>query len=544
VAVEQEQVGQELILQSIGCEWTFSIDSPLFCLPAINCDHNGIYQHGRQVVPMTDQQQKPWWQTAKLTADLETNVRWLNEILGVNESFDMICRRTEYGGKACAFYFVDGFAKDDILNRIMEQLARLSPRELRADAIEKLVNTEIAYIEVETTNELEKAVNAVLSGPTVLLVEGEATAIIIDARTYPARGPEEPDIERVVRGARDGFVETIIFNTALTRRHLRDPSLRMEYMQVGTRSRTDVCIAYVKDIVDPEVVEEVRRAIGKVKTDSLPMAEKSLEEYLFKRYWNPYPMVRYTERPDVAAVHLLEGHVLIYVDTSPSVMITPVTLFHHVQHAEEYRQQPVVGAFLRWTRLLALLASLFLLPLWYLIATQPELFPAELAVIGPDKKAAIPLFLQILIADIGVEVLRMASIHTPSPLATAMGLVAGILLGETAVQVGLFTSEVILYVAISAIGTFASPSYELGLANKLSRLFFLTMTALFGWVGFVGSMLFWFVWLMRIEVLQTPYLWPLIPFNGKALWDVLVRTPMPNKTKRPRVLSPQDPDRK
>lgn len=493
---------------------------------------------------MSKQAQETWWQTAKLVPDLKTNVQQLNEILGVNESFDMICRRLEYGGKECALYFVDGFAKDDILNRIMDHLSRLSPDELDANAIEQLFKTEIAYIEVEKTDEIEKIVSVVLSGPTVFLVDGEATAIIIDARTYPSRGPEEPDTERVVRGARDGFVETIIFNTALTRRHLRDPGLRMEYRQVGTRSRTDVCIAYVKDIADSAVVAEVRQAIDKVKTDSLPMAEKSLEEYLFKRYWNPYPMVRYTERPDVAAVHLLEGHVLIYVDTSPSVMITPVTFFHHVQHAEEYRQQPIVGAFLRWTRLLALVSSLLLLPLWYLIATQPEIFPAELHLIGPRKEAMLPLFVQILIADIGVEILRMASIHTPSPLATAMGLVAGILLGETAVQVGLFTSEVILYVAISAIGTFASPSYEMGLANKLSRVFFLLMTALFGWIGFVGSILFWFIWLMRIEVLQTPYLWPLVPFDGKAMLDVLVRIPMPNKTKRPLVLSPQDPDRR
>lgn len=493
---------------------------------------------------MNSQNQEPWWKEAELKNDLEWNVEQLNRILGVEESFDMVCRRLHYGGKDCALYFVDGFAKDDVLNRIMDHLSKLPPKKLCTHAIQKLVETEIAYIEVETAEKLGDIVNFVLSGPVVFLVDGEKMALVIDVRTYPARGPEEPDIERVVRGARDGFVETIQMNTALTRRHLRDPSLRMEHMQVGRRSKTDVCIAYLKDVADPKVVAEVREKIRRVKTDGLVMAEKTLEEYLFRRFWNPYPMVRYTERPDVAAVHLLEGHVLIYVDTSPSIIITPTTLFHHAQHAEEYRQQPAVGAFLRWVRFIAMIVSLFLLPLWYLLSTQTESLPEALQFIRAQKEAALPLFLQIMIAEIGVEVLRMASIHTPSPLATAMGLVAGILLGETAVQVGLFTSEVILYVAVASIGTFATPSYEMGLANKMVRMVFVILAALFGWIGFLLGVVGWFIWLMRIEVLNTPYLWPLVPFNGKALLDVLVRTPMPNKTKRPKVLSPGDPDRR
>lgn len=486
----------------------------------------------------------PWWKEAELKEDLAWNVEHLNNILGVGESFDIICRRLQYGGKDCAMYFVDGFAKDDVLNRIMNHLSKLTPQDFQTDVIQKLIKTEIAYIEVETQEKLGDIIRTVLSGPIVMLVDGEKKAIVIDARTYPARGPGEPDIERVVRGSRDGFVETLVMNTALTRRHLRDPSLRMEHMFVGRRSQTDVCIAYLKDVADPKVVEEVKQKIRKVKTDGLVMAEKTLEEYLFRRFWNPYPMVRYTERPDVAAVHLLEGHVLIYVDTSPSIIITPTTLFHHVQHAEEYRQQPAVGAFLRWVRFIAIILSLFLLPLWYLLSVKTGNLPDFLQFIGPTKDAALPLIIQILIAEIGVEALRMASIHTPSPLATAMGLVAGILLGETAVKVGLFTSEVILYVAIAAIGTFATPSYEMGLANKMVRIVFVILASAFGWIGFLTGVIVWFIWLSKIKVLNTPYLWPLIPFDGKALLDVLVRTPLPNKSKRPEALSPQDPDRR
>lgn len=484
------------------------------------------------------------WKEQKVDKRLDANTEVLDTVLGVEKSFDVVKRDLSYAGRRFALYFVDGFAKDDIINRVMEHLALLEREDLLPDPIKHLMETHIGYLEVETTEKLDDIVTAVLSGPVALLVDGTTEAILIDARTYPARNPEEPDMERVVRGSRDGFVETLIFNTALTRRRLRDPSLRMEYRTVGKRSKTDICISYLEDVADPELVERMRTAIQKVETDGLPMAEKSLEEFLFGRYWNPYPMVRYTERPDVAAVHLMEGHVLVYVDTSPSVMITPTTFFHHMQHAEEYRQKPVVGATLRWVRFVAVLASLFLLPLWYLAAVQPDWLPEALHFIGPKDPGKIPLLLQLLIGEVGVEVLRMASIHTPNPLATALGLIAAILLGEMAVNVGLFNPEVILYLAVAVIGTYATPSYEMGLANNLTRVALLLLTAWLKVWGLIIGVLIWFTMLALTRSLQTPYLWPLLPLNPKALWDVLVRSPIPVKTKRPRILSPGDPDRK
>lgn len=299
----------------------------------------------------------------KLSKKLEQNVELLNEALGVKKSFDVICRRLNYAGKDFALYFVDGFAKDDVMLQIMKHLANLEQGKMSTHAVKKLLETHVSYLEVDPQQDVRALITAVLSGPLVLLIDGEDEAVVIDARTYPARGPDEPDIERVVRGARDGFVETLIFNTALTRRRVRDPSLRMEYLQVGKRSKTDIALAYIEDIADPKLVNEMREKLKAIEIDGLPMAEKTIEEYVFKQHWNPFPLVRYTERPDVAAIHLLEGHVLVYCDTSPSVMITPTTLFHHVQHAEEYRQKPIVGAYLRWIRFIAIFLSVFLLPL-------------------------------------------------------------------------------------------------------------------------------------------------------------------------------------
>jgi len=479
----------------------------------------------------------------KLSHDLQKNVEYMNRILGVEKSFDVIYRKLHYAGKDFALYFVDGFAKDDIMNQIMRYLGQVEPKDIAPNTLKSLFETHIGYLEVEEVDNFKMIVSQVLAGPLALFVEGENKAILIDARTYPARGPQEPDIERVVRGSRDGFVETLIFNTALTRRRLRDPSLRMEYMQVGERSKTDIAIAYLEDVANPDLIDLIKEKIDKIEIDGLPMAEKTLEEYLFPNHWNPYPMVRYTERPDVASVHLLEGHVLIYVDTSPSVMITPTTLFHHVQHAEEYRQKPIVGAYLRWIRFIALILSIFLLPLWYAVVKDPSFLPDSLQFLEPKKAGKISLFWQFMFAELGLDIMRMAAIHTPSSLATAMGLVAAIVVGQMAIDVGLFTKEVILYLAIAGIGTFATPSYELSLANRIIRIILLIFVHFFGITGLIIGILLWFLMLVFSKSLDTPYLWPLIPFNGKALLDVIVRSPMPYKNKRLRMLSPKDPDR-
>lgn len=474
---------------------------------------------------------------------LKENIEYLREALGVEKSFDVIQLDVEYAEREMALYLVDGFVKDDILHYLMKMLAGLDAGQLEGDTLSRLIKTYIPYVEVETTDDLNKVVDMVLAGPTALVVDGVDDVILIDARTYPVRGPQEPDIERVVRGSRDGFVETLVFNTALTRRRIRDRTLRMEYMQVGRRSKTDVVVSYIEDIADPEMVQKVKDSISKIDTDGLPMAEKSIEEFISGRHWNPYPMVRYTERPDTAATHLYEGHVCIIVDGSPSVIITPTTFWHHLQHAEEYRNKPLVGAYLRFVRFLAVWASIFLLPLWYLFAVEPQLLPDALSYIGPNETGQLPLVIQFLMIELGLDMLRMAAIHTPSALATALGLVAALMIGQVAVEVGLFINEVILYLAIAAIGTFSTPSYEMSLANRLIRIALLIATSIFHTYGYVAGIMLLIIMLARMKSFGVPYLWPFIPFNLRAFRDVLLRSPIPLKNRRPRFLHPKDPDR-
>ncbi|ACJ33271.1 Stage V sporulation protein AF [Anoxybacillus flavithermus WK1] len=479
----------------------------------------------------------------RVSSRLSENVSYMKEKLGVGKSFDVIYLDVHYAGKDMALFMIDGFVKDDILHYLMKLLCELPNGTLDEQPLDKLLKTHLPYVELEQTDDFERVIDGVLAGPTALFVDGMAKAILIDARTYPVRGPQEPDMERVVRGARDGYVETIVFNTALTRRRVRDRSLRMEYMQIGRRSKTDVCVCYIEDIANSHIVEEVKQSLAKIDTDGLPMGEKTVEEFISGRHFNPYPVVRYTERPDTAAAHLYEGHVLIFVDGSPSVLITPATFWHHLQHAEEYRNKPIVGAYLRFVRFLAVWLSIFLLPLWYMWMKTPELVPHALSFVAKSTEGNIPLFGQILLIEFGLDMLRMAAIHTPSALATALGLVAALMIGGIAVEVGLFSNEVILYFAMATIGTFATPSYELGLANRLVRLFLLIVTALFGVMGYVVGITAWLVLLARMQSFGVPYLWPFIPFSYRGMRDVLIRSPIPLKNRRPTVLHPKDPDR-
>jgi stage V sporulation protein AF len=483
-------------------------------------------------------------ENVRVSKNYQENIDYLNKELGVPDSFDVVVREMSIGGKKVALYSINGMVDTHVASYILDALIDLERSDLIVNALDKLVKGRIVNLQVTEVETMDKVFYFMLSGPMAILVEGQDKAIIVDLRTYPARQPEEPDIERVTRGSRDGFTETLVMNTALIRRRLRDPKLRMKLVQVGGRSKTDVCICYIEDITNLEMVTKIQEDIQAIKIDGIPMAEKTIEEFILgSKFWNPYPRIRYTERPDVAAIHLLEGHVIIITDTSPSVIMAPATFWSHLQHAEEYRQEPIVGAYLRWVRFAGVFAALFLLPLWLGAALNPQLLPDWLHFIGITKPAKIPLLVQVLVAEFGVDLLRMSAIHTPAPLATALGLIATFMLGDIAVKVGMFTPEVILYIAIAAVATFATPSYELGLANRLARIFLIIMTGLFNFLGFwIGAALIVFL-LWRTRSFGVPYLWPLLPLNIKAMGTVLMRSPVPIKNTRPSILEPQDPIR-
>lgn len=489
-------------------------------------------------------QQNSSEQDVKVSKNYQENVDYMNKELGVPDSYDIILREMSIGGKKVAIYSVNGMVDTHVVSYILDALIDLERADLVVNALNKLVKGRIVDLQVTEVDSMDKVFYFLLSGPIVIFVEGQEKAIVVDVRSFPVRAPSEPDIERVTRGSRDGFVETMVFNTALLRRRLRDPKLRMKLVQVGSRSKTDVCVAYIEDVTNLDLVHKITEELQGIKIDGIPMAEKSVEEFILgSKFWNPFPRVRYTERPDVAAIHLLEGNIIIIVDTSPSVIIAPVTYWHHLQHAEEYRQEPIVGAYLRFVRFIGIFLAIFLLPLWLAAATNPNVLPEWLRWLGIAKPGKIGLFPQILIAEVGVDLLRMAAIHTPTPLSTALGLVATFMLGDVAIKVGLFTPEIVLYIAIVSVGTFATPSYELAQANRLVRLFLVILTFIGNFIGFGIGIILVFVLLLRTKSFGIPYLWPLIPFDAKAMGKVLVRSPVPIHNSRPSILKPQDESR-
>lgn len=379
-------------------------------------------------------------QDIELNSDYDRTLDLIKKELGEGESFDIVVREFKIAGQKSALIGIDGLIKDDVMTWIMQSLFLL--KDSRSEHIKSTLQTAIPYIELSREDNIDELLYLVLSGSVLLVVDGLKELLVIDARTYPSRNPEEAEIERVVRGSRDGFTETIVFNTALLRRRVRDPKLRIKMMRVGRRSKSDVCLCYIKDIADPDLVATISSKIEAIEIDAVPMAEKAIEELIVPgNWWNPFPRVRYTERPDVAAAHLFEGHVLVMVDTSPSVIIAPATYFHHIQHAEEYRQNPVVGSYIRGVRFLAVMASIIITPLWMLFALSPELLPDFLEFIGPKKIGQVPVFIQFIIAELSLDLIRMAAIHTPSPLATALGVIAALLIGDIAVNIGLFAND-------------------------------------------------------------------------------------------------------
>lgn len=472
--------------------------------------------------------------------DIKEVQHYMEKSVGVGSSFDIGFREIILLKQKVHLYYLTGLCDTSVIVELLKKLVSINDEEVNKNQLTAIIKNRLVHQQVDEVTYLDESVTQLLSGLTVIFIDGQDVGYTVDVRKYPGRSPEEPDTEKVVRGARDGYTENIIENTALTRRRVRDGRLRNEILQVGQRSKTDVCISYIKDIADNGLIERIKKELKAIDIDGLAMADKTIEEYLVKQGVNPFPLVRYTERPDVAAIHLFEGHVLIMVDTSPSMIITPTTYFHHVQHAEEYRQSPAIGTFIRWIRFIGIIASIFMLPLWYILVKEPVLLPEALSFIGPNDPGNIPILLQIIVADIGIEFLRMAAIHTPTPLSTAMGLIAAVLIGQIAIDVGLFTPEVILYVAISAIGSFATPSYELSIANKMSRVILLIIAGILGVKGLVIGFSLYIIFLAQTKSLNTPYLWPFLPFNGKALIQIIFRLSVPTSKERPSIVHPKN----
>ncbi len=459
-----------------------------------------------------------------LYADLQANRDRMEHVLGLAHNFDIIHRTMAIGDRKACMYLVNGLGKDDLLQKLLQFFIGLSPEKVPQDA-DGFIEHCIPHVEANPEADVQKVLTALLSGMFVLLVDGYEKAVIIDARNYPARSVEEPEKDKALRGSKDGFVETVAFNTALIRRRIRSEKLRMEIRKVGECSQTDVVLCYMTDRVDEKLLQDIRQKVAGIQTESLTMNQESLAECIYKRKWfNPFPKFKYTERPDTAAAQILEGNIVILVDNSPSAMILPITIFDILDEADDYYFPPITGTYLRLARFVIAVMTYIVTPTYLLLMQRMELVPGGFEFIELKEAPNIPLIWQFLILELAIDGLKLAAVNTPSMLSTPLSVMAALVLGEFSVKSGWFSSEVMLYMAFVAIANYTQANYELGYALKFMRVIALIATAVFGVYGYVGAIGFAvFALLCNRTVAGRSYLYPLIPFDWKKLKSRLFR---------------------
>lgn len=468
----------------------------------------------------------------KFSSNFETNKKMIDDLFQVDKSFDLLYRVITIGGRSACFYFIDGFCKDEVMEKILEFLYKITPDQM-PETSHDFLKTKLPYGEIDLVSDQSALIQRMLSGVPILIVDGYNKFLALDFRTYPSRGVDEPEKDKVMRGSRDGFVETVVFNTALIRRRIRSPQLVMEMNTIGRSSRTDVVISYMADRVEPEMLKDIKERLQKIDIDALTMNQESLAECLYQHKWfNPFPKFKFTERPDTTAASILEGSIVILVDNSPSAMILPTSVFDIIEDADDYYFPPVTGTYLRLSRIVINILAVLLTPTLLLLLNNTEWIPQCLQFIQIKTPINVPIYLQFLILEFAIDGLRLASLNTPSMLSTPLSVVAGIVLGDYTVSSGWFNSEIMLYMAFVAVSNYTQVSFELGYALKFMRLILLSLTAAFGIYGFIAGILFTIVCVVRNKTISgKSYIYPIIPFNYKQFMRRFCRVSLPRSEK-------------
>lgn len=465
----------------------------------------------------------------QLGKDIHANMNYYNQLFKVDKSFDVLCRTFQTGGRLACLYFINGFADDISLQRMLQKLEAVKDDEFPKNAKE-YAGSYISYIEIDIINEEKAIIKNLFSGISLLFIDGFDEAIAIDARTYPARGVEEPEKDKVLRGSRDGFVETIVYNTALIRRRIRSNDLVMKMMNIGESSKTDVVITYMEGRIDEKLLNRIITKLENLNIDSLSMNQESLAESLYRGSWfNPFPKYKYSERPDTTAACILEGSIVILVDNSPESMIIPSSLFDIIEGADEYNFPPITGTYLRLSRILISLIALILTPTFLLFMDNPQWIPKGFEFIIVKDPMNLPLIWQFMILELAIDGLRLAAVNTPNMLSTPLSVVAAVIIGDFTVSSGWFNAEAMLYMAFVVLANYTQVSFELGYALKFLRMVMLILTAIFGIWGYGAGIILIIICVSFNKTISgRSYLYPLLPFNAKNLLRRFFRVTLPN----------------
>ena len=459
--------------------------------------------------------------------DYDTRTAQLDDLLGVGRNFDMVGREVSVGGRRARLWVVNGYAEDALIERMIGRLLAVGSLKGVPDLAAFLA----AYVTVPdaaAVTEVHDMVMGVFAGKTLLVIDGYDGGILLDAKEYPTRSVQEPDTSKVLRGSHDGFVESIMANAALLRRRIRDPALTLERYQVGGRSQTDVALVYMAGEANEKYLEQLRQKLKAIDVGSISMSQESIAECIVpKQWWNPFPKIRYTERPDVATASIMEGSILLMIDNTPSVMLLPTTLFSFAEEINDYYFPPLIGTYLRIIRLVVLFLTVFITPLWYLLVKNGDILPGELEFLLVEDEYFVPLIVQLLLVELIVDILKLASLNTPDALSNSFSMLGALILGDFAVQARWLVPEVLVYMAFVAVAGYAQHSYEMGYACKMMRMALLILIWLWDSWGFAIGVIGVVALIASTKtVVGKGYLYPLIPFNGKKLMRLLRRRPI------------------
>lgn len=554
------------------------------------------------------------------TTSFDLYMEILKKELPVGESFDLLERKLIIGGRRASMFFVDGLTDGEKTQRILAYLMAVPAASLRGvSSSHRFIETALPFLDttiIEPKTEDaggnpsasvapektgagseafghfhgQKAVQALTwqqavdcynqmlpklyAGLVPLLVEGLDRIIIIDCREYPSRSVEEPDKEKTLRGAKDGFTENFMENVALIRRRIRDNNLIFKAYNVGNVSKSDVAVVYLKNKADMKLIDKLDRClkdmgpdedghgtgfvsgagsrdfscggtgfaglgsrrgkrsagVGSGGADILSVADQSLLEHLLEALGaanrlNPFPKVRYTQRPDVIAAHLAEGKAAIIVDNSPTVMLVPVSVFEFFQDVDDYYFPKLTGNYFRMIRIINFFVILFLTPVYSILVEYQDFTPEVLIFFVPSEDFAIPIFWQFILLEIAVDGLKLASLNTPTSLGMSLSVIGALILGEFSIDSGWFISQTILCMAVVALAAFTQPSIELSYAMKFARILMLIGIEIYGILGAVGAAVISIIVMATTKTLSgDSYLYPLIPFNWTKLKRLIFRT--------------------
>lgn len=486
-----------------------------------------------------------------ISKDLKKNIDTLKNIF--IDCDDISYRFIDIGKdkkrEAC-FVFSDGLIDKVLIGEYAIQLLlTLSDSgdvelNLKSTGLEKIAKESIAIPGIKEERDLDKVVDAVLSGETAFFVDKENKALILSSRGWPTRGVGEPDTETVVRGPREGFSETLKINTTLVRRRIRDPKLKIKNIQIGRRSKTDIAIMYIEDIVSQEILKEVNGRLDKIDIDAI--LDSSMLEFLIEdNYLSPFPQIENTERPDTLAASLYEGRIGILVDNSPFALIVPATIGTLSQSAEDYYSRWTITTIIRWVRLIAAFLSL-LAPALYIAITSfhPGLIPTVLTYyLGASRvNVPFPAVIEAYLMELTIELLRESGTRIAGPIGTTIGIVGGLIIGQAAVEAGIVSSLMIIIVAVTTIASFSLPSYEWASGFRFCRFIFMALAGILGLYGIMLGIVVLSTHFARLESFGIPFS---APYSGLGieegdLKDTLIKAPIQKLQLRPIFTFPKN----